>query len=177
MPGEDLKEALPPNMTTPLGKAFTIQCFVDADHAGESLSHWSRTGYIVLLNNAPIYWFSKKMASIETSTVGSEFMTMKQATEYMCGLGYKLRMFGIPVNEPEFVYGDNQSVLVNPSMLASTLKKNIQSIAFHFVQEDCPADEWRTAYLNTHLNVVDLMIKPLAGKKLWGFGRMLLHHI
>ena len=43
-PGEELKEALPPNMPKPLGKAFTIRCFVDADHAGESLTHRSRTG-------------------------------------------------------------------------------------------------------------------------------------
>ena len=49
------------------------------------------------------------MASIETSTFGSEFMAMKQATEYLQGLIYKLRMFGIPIDEPAFVCGDNQS--------------------------------------------------------------------
>jgi hypothetical protein len=117
------------------------------------------------------------MTSIETSTFGSEFMAMKQATEYLRGLRYKLRMFGIPVDEPAFVYGDNQSVLVNSSMPASTLKKKSQSIAFHFVREGCAADEWRTTYVNTSLNVADLMTKPLAGEKRWGFVRMLLHHI
>ena len=73
------------------------------------------------------------MASIETSTFGSEFMAMKQGTEYLCGLRYKLRMFGIPVDEPTCVYGGNQSVLVNSSMPASTLKKKSQSTAFHFI--------------------------------------------
>jgi hypothetical protein len=38
---------------------------------------------------------------------------MKQATEYVCGLQYKLRMLGITVDEMAFVYGDNQSVLAN----------------------------------------------------------------
>jgi hypothetical protein len=63
------------------------------------------------------------MASIETSTFGSEFMATKQSTEYLCGLRYKLRMFGIPINEPACVYSDYQSVLVNSQMLVSTLKK------------------------------------------------------
>ena len=70
-PGEELKEALPPNMPKPLGHGFKICCFVDADHAGESLTRRSRTGFIVMFNNAPIYWHSKKQTSVETSTFGS----------------------------------------------------------------------------------------------------------
>ena len=130
-----------------------------------------------MLNNAPTYWHSKKETSVETSTFGSEFMAMKQATEYLRGLRYKLRMFGIPVDEPAFVYGDNQSVLVNSSMPASTLKKKSQAIAFHFVREGCAADEWRTTYINTNDNVADLMTKPLSGEKRWRFMRILLHHL
>ena len=62
-----------------------------------------------MLNNDPIYWYSKKKSTIETSTSRSEFMAMKQAVKYLNGLRYKLRMFGIPVDEPVFIYGDNQS--------------------------------------------------------------------
>ena len=86
-------------------------------------------------------------------------------------------MFGIPVNRPAVVYGDNQAVLVNSSMPASTFTKKSQVIAFHFVREGCAADEWRTTYINTNLNVADLMTKPLSGEKRWGFIRMLLHHL
>ena len=42
-PGEELNEALEPNTPKPLGLGFKICCFVDADHAGESLTRWSRT--------------------------------------------------------------------------------------------------------------------------------------
>ena len=110
-PGEELKEALPPNMPKPLGHGFKICCFVDADHAGESLTRRSRTGFIVMLNNAPIYWHSKKQTSVQMSTFGSEMMAMKQSEDYIRGFRYKLRMFGIPVEEVSYMYGDNQSVL------------------------------------------------------------------
>ena len=94
-----------------------------------------------------------------------------------CGLRYKLQMFGIPVNQPSFIYGDNQSVLCNRTAPQSTLKKNSNAIAFHFVREGCARDEWRTTYINTHCNVADLMTKPLAGEKSWNFVQILQHYI
>ena len=94
-------------MPQPLGNGFKIRCFVDADHAGESITRSLRTGFIVMLNNAPIYCYSKKQSKIETSTFVRKCMAMKQAAEYLRGLYYKLRMFGITVDEPVFIYGDN----------------------------------------------------------------------
>ena len=103
--------------------------YVDADHAGNLLMRRSRTGFLVYLNMAPIYWLSKKQTSIETSTFGSEFVAMKHCCEYIRGLRYKLRMMGIPCQEPSFIYGDNQSVLYNTKLPESTLKKKSNSIA------------------------------------------------
>ena len=86
-------------------------------------------------------------------------------------------MFGIPVDEPAFIYGENQSVLINVSAPESKLKKKIQSVAYHFVHEGCAADEWRTTYIHTLLNVSELITKSLSGEKRWRFVRMLLHQI
>ena len=53
--GEEAKELLPPNMPAPLGKRFTIVCFVGEEHTGELVTRRSRTGYDVMLNNVPLY--------------------------------------------------------------------------------------------------------------------------
>jgi len=116
-------EQLPDNMPEPIGKDFIIRCYVDADFAGEKLTRKSRTGFIVYLNCALIYWHSKRQTTIETSSFGSEFVAMKHACEYLRGLRFKLRMMGIPVSDPCFIFGDNQSVLTNSSIPESTLKK------------------------------------------------------
>ena len=75
------------------------------------------------------------------------------------------------------MYGDNQSVLAVSTRPESTLKNKAQSIVFHFIQEGCTADEWRTTYINTSENISNLMTKPLSGEKRWQLVRMLLRHI
>ena len=84
---------------------------MDASFAGCKLTCRSRTGFIVYLNSSPIYWYSKKQGSCEIITFGIEFVAMRQCCEYIRGLRYKLRMMRVPVNDPAFIYGDNQSVL------------------------------------------------------------------
>ena len=164
-------------MSKPLGHGFKICFFVVADHAGESLTCRSRTGFIVMLNNAPIYWHSKNQTSVETSTFGSAIRAMKQAADYIQGLCYKLRMVGIPVEKPSYMYGNNQSVLAVSTRPESTLKKKAQIIVFNFICEGCAADEWRTTYINKSENISYLMIKPLSGEKRWQLIRKLLCHI
>ena len=77
-------------------------------------------------------------------------MAMKHCTEYVQGLCYKLRMMGIPCNEPSFaVYGDNMSVLKNGSLPDSVLKKKSNSsFAYNFVREGVTMNEWLLVYVN-----------------------------
>ena len=82
------------------------------------------------------------------------------------------------MDEPAFIFGDNQSVLANTTIPESTLNKKTQSIACHFVREGSARDKWRTAYINTHDNVADMLTNPLpSGEKRWKFVRILLHNL
>ena len=174
----DGEEVLPPNMPQPRGFGFVIRAKVDADHAADLVTRRSRTGFLIFLNCALVYWSSKKQTSVESSSFGSEFVAMKQCCEYLRGLRYKLRMMGIPCDGPSYIFGDNQSVLANTTIPDSTLKKKSQSIAYHFVREGSARDEWRTSYINTNDNESDLLTKVLAhGQKRVGFVSRLLHHV
>jgi hypothetical protein len=159
----DVAEAIPPNAPRPLGKGLECRCYVDADHAGDKVTRRSRTGIIIYLNSAPIVWYTKKQNTVETSTFGSEFVALKTATEMLRGLRYKLRMMGIPIDGPTYIYCDNNSVVVNSSSPASTLKKKSNSIAYHCVRDSVARDEQRVTYESTHTNLADLLTKPLPG--------------
>ena len=103
---------------------------------------------------------------------------MKSCCEYVRGLQYKLQMMVVTVELPTYIFGDNQSVLVNSSKLNSSLKNKSSSIAFHFVCEGAAKDEWRVAYLNTNYNPADMATKSLDdGEKRSRFTSYLLHYV
>ena len=159
------------------GFGFTMIAFVDSDHAGDHVTRRSRTGYLIKLNNSPIYWSSKKQSGVETSSFGSEFMALKQCCEYVCGLRNKLRMMGIRLNGPTYVYGDNKSVLTNSSIPDSVLKKKSNSIAYHFVREGNYSGEWMVTDIKSEDNVADMLTKPLSAIKRQRLLGMVMHHL
>ena len=66
--GSKLNEEDPANKPEPRGIAVILSALVDADHAADTTTRKSRTGFLVYLNSALIHWMSKKQASIESST-------------------------------------------------------------------------------------------------------------
>jgi hypothetical protein len=163
------KEAIPPNMPEPRGRAAEIHAFVDADHAGDRVTRRSHTGIIIFLNRAPIIWYSKKQNTVETSTFGSEFIAMKTAVELIEALRYKLRMFGVPIMDAANVYCDNASVVTNTTQPESTLKKKHNAIAYHRVREAVAAGTIRVAKEDSDTNIADMLTKNVTREKLTYF--------
>jgi hypothetical protein len=126
----DAAEAIPTNMPQPRGKEASMSCFVDADHAGCRETRRSHSGIIILVNRAPILWFSKRQNMVEASTYGSELLAMRIAIEMIEGLRYKRRMMGVSIPEECTVFCDSSAVVTN-SRPDSTLKKKHAAINFH----------------------------------------------
>ncbi len=153
----DAKEVIPVNAPEPRGKSIIMSCFVDADHAGNRITHCSQTEIIIFCNRAPILWFSKRQNTVETSSFGSKFIAACIAVELIEGLRYKLRMFGIPIEGAKNVYCDNQSVVTNASHPESTLKKKHNSIAYHRVREAAAADMIQIGKEDHESNIADML--------------------
>jgi hypothetical protein len=112
----NVEEAIPPNLPPPLGKDVDLRMMVDSDYAGEKRTQHSCTGFIIFCNLAPIIWLSKQQATIETSVFGAELVAMKHGIKTLRGLRYKIRMMGIPLSGPTYIYGDNKSQVTNSSL-------------------------------------------------------------
>ena len=160
-----VEEAMPTNAPKPLGKEVELRMFVDSDHAGDKATRRSRTGYMIFLNMSMIDWMSKKQATVEGAVFGAEFVAMKQGVETLRGIRYKLRMMGVEIAGPSYVYGDNMSVINNTSKPESCLKKKSNSICYHFVREAVAMKECLTTHIPTLKNFADLLTKVLSGKK------------
>jgi ABC-type thiamine transport system ATPase subunit len=88
---------------------------------------------------------------------------MKHGMETMRGLRYKLRMMGVPLSGPSYLYGDNMSVIHNMQRPESTLKKKSNSICYHTVRESVAMGESLTGHLASMDNPADIATKILCG--------------
>ena len=161
----DAKEAIPSNMPEPRGNRAIVSAFVDASHGNNKKDRRSQTGILIFLNRAPIIWYSKRQPSVETSTFGAEFCAMKTNVELVEALRYKLRMFGVPIDEPANVYCDNEAVYKNTAIPESTLKRKHHSIAYHRCREANAAGTIRVAKQGTKTNLADLFTKVMTSTR------------
>ena len=155
----DTKEVIPEAMPPPRGQSVSMHCFVDADHAGNTVTRRSQTGLLLFVNRAPIVWFSKWQNTIKTSMISSEFITMKTAVERIESLYYKLMMFGIPVEDPTNVLCDNKSIFKNTTIPDSTLKKKHTSIRYYWLREAVALGTMQVETEGTATNLADLFTK------------------
>ena len=116
----DVHEILPADMPEPLGKAVVTSTSTDANLNHRLATGKSLTGCLHFVNQTPVYWYSKKQATVETATYGSEFVAAKTATEQIMDIRQTLRYLGAPIGLKSFLFGDNRSVVTSATLPHST---------------------------------------------------------
>ena len=149
----DTSELIPGDMPRPRGRPVTTTAFVDASFAANKKTRKSYSGFLIFVNRASTAWFSKRQSTVETSTFSAEFMVMKSCLNAIEDLRFKLRMFGIPIDDPTRVYCDNERVVLNSSKVESTLDEKHNSVVYHYVRNAVAANVISVAWID--------------GKKIW----------
>ena len=92
-------------MPKPLGKRVMTTSFLDANLLYDIVPGKSVTAILHFFNSTPTDWFSKRQATVETATYGSEFVAAKTATEQIMDLRNTLRYFGVPIMNKAYMFG------------------------------------------------------------------------
>ena len=161
----DAVEAIPKNAPEPLGRSVSTHCFVDASHGSDKVTRRSQTGVLIFLNRSPVMFYSKRQNSVEVSTFGAEFMALRCATEMVVSLRYKLRMFGVMIDEPTNMFCDNEAVFKNVTNPTSVLNKKQHSISYHYCREKVAEGVVRIAKEDTRTNLADVFTKCMSKSK------------
>ena len=90
---------------------------------------------------------------------------MKQGIDALQGLRYKLRMIGIPISGPFYIYGDNMSVIHNTFRPELVLRKKSNSVCYHAVHESVAMGESLVGHIPNKKNTAALLTKVLYGHK------------
>jgi hypothetical protein len=162
----------------PNGNEVDLRLFVDSDQAGEQFTRISKTGFVIYLNMAPIVWFSKRHPTVNSSVFGAEFVAMKNGIETCRGLRYKLRMMGMALSGPKYVYGDNMYVAHNTQRPEYVLNKKSNSICYHAVHDSAAMGESIIGHVPSVENPPDICTKVVpGGQKRNNLIRLLLHDL
>ena len=110
----------------------------------------------------------------QIATYGSEFVAACTSVKQIIDLRYTLRMFGVPLDGPSWLFGDNQSVITSSTLPHSTLSKRWNALSYHCVHEAIAARILRFHFIDSKQNPSDIMTKPLEHATAWPHVDMIL---
>ena len=152
-------EILPDDIPDALGEAVTTTTTMDANFNHCLSTGKSLTGFLHFVNKTPVDRYSKKQATVETATYGSEIAAAKTATEQIMDIRQTLRYLGAPITTKSFLFGDNRSVVTSATLSHSTLTKMHNILAFHRVREAIPAKVMAFYWIQSAYNLSDMLSK------------------
>jgi len=164
---QDAAEEIPANTPEPLGAPMRLSLFVDANLNHDKVTGRACTGILTLLNQTPIDWYSKRQNTVESATYGSEFVAARIGSDQIVDLRYTLRMLGVPLDGPAWMFGDNLSVVISATIPASTLKKRHHFLSYHRVRESIAAGMMIFGHIAGKSNPSDVLTKYLSRAKAW----------
>jgi hypothetical protein len=168
------KELIPTDAPEPLGKYVTLIHYVDANLMHDVVSGKSVTGILHLLNKTPIDWYSKKQATVETATYGSEFVAARTCVEQIIDLRLTLRYLGVPIREKSYMFGDNKSVVDSSNTVHAKLHKRHNMLSFHRVREAMASKMLSFTHIGGDSNPADILSKHWGYSQIWPHLRVLL---
>ena len=131
----DTKEALLHDIPTALGKPVIMTHYVAANLYHYILTGRSVTGIFHFLNKTPIDWFSKKQATSETATYGSEFVAARTCVEKIIDLRTTLGYLGVKTIGSSYMFEHNESVVLSSIYFTTKLQKRHNALSLHRVRE------------------------------------------
>jgi hypothetical protein len=143
--------------------------YQDANLYHDLVTGRAMSGIIHFFNKTPVISFWKEQKTVETANHGSEFMVACQAAKQIIDLRYALRMMGIPLDGPSWMFGDNESLISSATFPHYTLNKRHNAISYHCVRECIAAKVLYLLHVSGKLNLTDMLTKPLGWVSFWPF--------
>jgi hypothetical protein len=131
------------------------------------LSGRSVTGILHLVNKMPLDWYSKKQATVETATYGSEFVAARTCVEQIIDLRTTLRYLGVPIRDKSFMFGDNKSVVDSSMQVNAKLHKRHTILSFNHVRECIASKMVGFYFIHVESNPADILSKHWGYSQIW----------
>ena len=142
-----------------------IIAYTDSDFAGDPKDRKSTSGYIIMMNNDPICWQSKKQTVVATSTAEAEYIATSECTKkvlWLRNIIYEL----FKIKKPFKILTDNlaSKTAIENGELNNKLK-HIQ-IKFYFNKDNIINNRIKLEYINSEKMLADPLTKNINGPQM-----------
>ena len=168
------KEEIPHDIPEAKGKHVTTTTYVDANLHYDQVTGRAVTASLHLVNATPSHWHTKRQATVESATFGSEFVAARIATDQIIDLRYTLMYLGVPIRSRSYMFGDNKSVVDSTSIPTSTLSKKSTLASYHKVREAIAAGYLQYNWKDGKSNPADILSKHGEFSSIWPLLKPLL---
>ena len=157
-------------------KQLTVDCFVDADFAGQwnvenpedPLCVKSQMGYVLLVGNCPVHWVSKLQSEISVSTMEAEYISLSMAMRDLiplCTLVDKVKdLIGaskLLCRTYSKVFEDNNGTLILASTPRMTPCSKHIAVKYHFFKEHVSTGRMQLVKVESANQMADCLTKGL----------------
>ena len=157
-------------------RELTVDCYVDADFAGQwnvedsqdPLCVKSRTGFVIMVANCPVHWVSKLQSEIAVSTMEAEYIALSLAMRDLIplrGLVADIKeLFGakvLPCRTHSKVFEDNNGALLLATTPKMTPRSKHIAVKYHFFKEHVTKGEIQLIKVASEEQIADCLTKGL----------------
>jgi len=142
-----------------------LDCYVDADWAGDKIDRKSTTGFVIRLYNNVIYWKSRKQSSITKSSTAAEYVALSEAVSDVKVVKNLLKDFGLDIKEPIKIFEDNSGAIAISKYGNMTKNSKHIEVHHHFVNECYEKKIINVIKIDSEHNVADILTKTLGSNK------------
>ncbi|KAI8440034.1 hypothetical protein MSG28_001468 [Choristoneura fumiferana] len=113
-----------------------MDCYVDADWAGDIVDRKSTTGFVIRLFGNAVYWKSKKQMTVTKSSTFAEYIALSEAVTEISLLRSILDDVFITLHAPVNIYEDNSGAVAIAKYGNFTKNSKHIEVHYHYVHEN-----------------------------------------
>ena len=142
-------------------KVDILECYVDADWAGDCVDRKSTTGYIIKLYGNVIHWKSRKQGSVTKSSTAAEYVALSEVVSQVLLIKDLLNSFKVKIEKPINIYEDNSEAVSIAKYGNFTKRSKYIEVHYHFVNENYEKGLIEIVKVSSEKNFADVLTKAL----------------
>ncbi|CAH2097573.1 unnamed protein product [Euphydryas editha] len=153
--------------------ADILDCFIDADWAGDIVDRKSTTGFFIRFFGNSISWKSKKQNSVTKSFTFAEYIALSEAVTEVNFLVCLINDIFVEVCRPVKIYEDNSGAVAISKYGNFTKNSKHIEVHYHFIHENVKQGNIEVVKIESENNIADILTKALGNVKFIKFREML----